>query len=290
MTRKQAQTRKKRKNDSDKTFWKLLAVGLLVAAVIVGILSASRNFAEGKGFLGFENSSVPRLEVSDAELMKVAVPGGTAEQLVDYTGFSVSFNPSLRIPNYVVYELTRTETEGGEERARHFLRDGDVKNCPEPSDYARSGYDRGHMAPAADMKWSKQAMRESFYMTNVCPQRHALNGGAWKQLEEKVRDWAARDSSLIVISGPITDKDMQRLQSGVAVPSGFFKVLLAPYANPARGIAFIYKNEGGQKKISSQAVSIDSVESVTGFDFFFELPDETEERIEKSCNYNEWNS
>lgn len=264
---------------------KLVCVAAVAIAVVAGTLWASRGFPGIEG-LGFSRDD-SRATAADVE--KLLAVEGSEGRRVDYLGYTVSFNPDLRIPDYVVYELTRQETEGEEERARHFERDERVEGCPQPSDYTRSGYDRGHMAPAADMKWSEQAMRESFYMTNICPQNHALNAGAWKRLEEKTRDWAERDSALVVVSGPIVSGNPARLPSGVAVPEGFFKVLLAPFANPIRGIAFIYKNEGGQKRLEQQAVSIDEVETATGLDFFSSLPDELENRIEESCNFNEWN-
>lgn len=227
---------------------------------------------------------------SGTELLRIKTPDTMPEKVVDYKGFTVSFNPELRIPNYVVYELTKSETGGDVARAGSFDCDTNVEGCPEPSDYTRSGYDRGHMAPAADMKWDYDAMHESFYMTNICPQKHALNCGGWKRLEEKIRDWAVRDSALIVVTGPIVEPGYDTLKSGVAVPQKFFKAVLSPYTIPARGIAFIYKNEDEQKVIEKQAVSIDSVESATGFDLFYELPDAIEERIEKSSDYNEWNN
>ena len=229
-------------------------------------------------------------EDSSDKLTLVKSPDTMPGQLVEYKGFTVSFNPELRIPNYVAYELTRGETGGDVARAGSFDRDTDVEGCPEPSDYTRSGYDRGHMAPAADMKWDYDAMHASFYMTNICPQNHSLNSGGWKRLEEKIRDWAERDSALVVITGPIVEPGHDRLKSGVAVPQKFFKAVLSPYTKPIRGIAFIYKNAGGQKVIERQMVSIDSVESATGLDLFYELPDEIEDRIEKSSDYNEWNN
>lgn len=215
--------------------------------------------------------------------------GKRDEMVIRHLGYTVSYNNFYKTPNWVAWELTRQETEGDEERTNKFLPDPEL---PEPrvttSDYTRSGYDRGHMAPAADMKWSEQAMRESFYMTNICPQFPALNRGGWKQLEDKVRDWAIRDSAIIVITGPVVGDAHKTIAGDIAVPDAFFKVLLAP--SEGRGIAFVYQNAGGQKTIARQAVSIDSVETLTGFDFFRALPDDIENRIEQSCDYNEWNN
>ena len=289
MAKKKTKGRTSKRQKSEKTLLKLLGIALLAITMIFAILFATRQVTSESIADIFRTATVPQSITNDSEsLLSVVIPDEKESILVNYTGYTVSFNPALHIPNYVVYELTAQETEGKEKRSDSFRRDNNIEGCPEPSDYTRSGFDRGHMAPAADMKWSESAMRESFFMTNICPQRHALNGGGWKRLEEKVRDWAVRDRQLIIVSGPIISDNPQRLSSDVAIPEQFFKVILAPKAN--RAIGFIYKNEGGQKKIERQAVSVDSVENATGYDFFHNLPDEIETSIEKSCNYIEWNN
>ena len=101
------------------------------------------------------------------------------------------------------------------------------------ADYTRSGYDKGHMAPAADMKWSPQAMEESFYFSNMCPQHPQLNRRGWKNLEEKIRDWAIADSAIIIICGPIVAKQPKTIgKNKVVVPQQFFKVVLSPFVKP----------------------------------------------------------
>lgn len=289
--RKRSTRRKRTKSKSGRKLFSICMALLLVAIALLAVphYYSSIKAAINSISLSPEAGNMPS-DSSVADLMEVKAPEELSEQFVEYKGFSVSFNPKLRIPNYVVYELTKQEATGDEARAKSFDCDNDVEGCPQPFDYTRSGYDRGHMAPAGDMKWDYDAMHESFYMTNICPQKHALNGGGWKRLEEKVRDWAERDSAIIVITGPITSPGMSTIGPGIAVPPSFFKVLLAPFAKPMRGIAFIYKNEGGQKVIEKQAVSIDSVERATGFDFFYNLPDNLENKIESSSNYKEWNN
>lgn len=285
----QARRKKSRGRNKRKNGWKTPVIIMIAAIAALFAYAICSGKIDCKPLLD-NIDSVETIHNGSEKLMRISSPATMEEQIVEYSGFTVSFNPGLRIPNYVVYELTRNETEGDVARASSFDRDTEVEGCPEQSDYTRSGYDRGHMAPAADMKWDYDAMHESFYMTNICPQNHSLNGGGWKRLEEKIRDWAERDSALIVVTGPITEPGHKTLKSGVAVPQKFFKAILAPYAKPVRGIAFIYRNEGGQKVIERQMVSIDSVESATGLDLFYELPDDIENRIEKSSDYNEWNN
>ena len=285
-------TTKKKKGDW--LFVKLLGTVVIIFAVAFGIFRTlgawnTKDISMPELFTTQEEQTLPA-DFDGNGLLDVKAPESMDEQFVIYKGFNVSFNTKHRIPNYVVYELTNTEVEGEEARAKSFRRDENVDNCPEPYDYTRSGYDRGHMAPAADMKWDNEAMRESFYMTNICPQKHALNGGGWKRLEEKLRDWAMRDGALVIVTGPVMGDSMPTIGEGVTVPPGFFKVVLAPNAKPMRAIGFLYKNEGGQKVVERQAVSVDSVETVTGFDFIYNLPDDVENEIEKSSNYQLWNN
>lgn len=228
--------------------------------------------------------------VNISQLDAVVVPKNVTNQVYAYKGFIVYFNRDYHIPNCVSYELTDVEAEGDLPRYKNFETDPNLPGSANPWDYTRSGYDRGHMAPAADMKWNRDAMRESFYMTNVSPQARRLNEGAWKKLEDKVRDWVLRDKSLIVVTGPILSNNMPRIgETGVAVPGAFFKVILAPKASPQRAIAFIYPNETARGGMDRYAVSVDDVETRTGLDFFSALPDKVENRVEAQCDLNEWN-
>jgi len=223
-------------------------------------------------------------------LRHVATAPGLDEELVEYTGMLVSFNPERHIPNWVSWELTADKVQGDEPRGNGFASDPAVDGCATPADYRHTGFDRGHMAPAGDMKWSKEAMEESFLMTNICPQDHKLNTGTWRKLEESCRRWATRDSALVIVCGPVpTDApDMKIGTNEVWVPKRFFKAIIAPYATPARGIAFVMPNQYVKGGMQASAVSIDQVEIMTGHDLFHELPDDIEQQIESQCNFNQW--
>lgn len=146
------------------------------------------------------------------------------------TAFTVSYNNFYKTPNWVAWELTKAETTGDEKRKNKFQPDPEL---PEPrvehADYTNSGYDRGHMAPAADMKWDSQAMEESFYMSNICPQNRKLNRDDWADLEEQCRDWANVYGKIYIACGPIYDtRAPKRIgEHGVAVPDRFLKWCLS---------------------------------------------------------------
>lgn len=226
------------------------------------------------------------------DLEKVKAAKEMPSIIKNYEGFTVDFNPKNKTPNYVVWVLQGNETEGGSSRSNKFWTDFDVDGCPDTRDYSRSGYDRGHMCPAGEQKWSDQAMHHSFVMANICPQKHELNTGAWKTLEDKERVWAKRDSAIVIVSGPIYDStDKETIgQNKVRVPSAFFKVLLAPYATPMRAIGFVYPNMKCDGNMASYAVTVDDVEKMTGFDFFSALPDDIENDIESIVSFKDWNS
>jgi len=224
-------------------------------------------------------------------LQQVVIPDETPEIMVEYTGFTVSFNPVHHQPNYVVWELTGSEAEGDVPRNSNFRPDCDVLGCATLDDYRYSGYDRGHMAPAADMKWSAQAMADCHYLTNICPQDHNINGGRWSTLEKLSRQWADRDSSVIIICGPVLSDELISYigDSQVSVPERFFKVIMSPFIDPPKAIGFIVPNHRTDDGIEAMAVSVNQVEEITGFDFFSSLPDDVEDVMEEKSNFREWN-
>ena len=239
-----------------------------------------------------EDVQIVRNEGAYGDLMKVVTNPAVPSQLKSYKGMDISFNEKCHIPNWVSWELTDEETMGDVPRKDKFTSDPDIEGCPDSWDYSYSGYDRGHMAPAGDMKWDSKAMEETFFMSNICPQVNALNTGAWKNLEEKCRLWAQIDGRIYIVCGPIIDEKPMELigDSRVWVPSRFFKAIIAPYSNPARGIGFIMPNEKVKGGMQPCAVTIDEIERITGHDLFPALPDDIEAELDSQCNFNQWST
>lgn len=260
--------------------------GIFIAAVVVVIIVIAWNACHAD-----RSSSTPRLATQTDSLLIVRVPSVLDQQIIDYPGFTVSFNPTHHQPNYSAWCLTAEHLNGDVARRDKFATDSDVPGSATPDDYKRSGYDRGHMAPAGDMKWSRDAMDACFFMTNISPQHHDLNTRAWKKLEEKCRRWAMRDSVIIIICGPIlTDHLTQTIgRTPVTVPERFFKVVLAPYANPPRAIGFVMPNGYVPGGMQQTAMSVDQVEAITGMDFFSSLPDDIENKVEADGDLRYWN-
>lgn len=226
-----------------------------------------------------------------SDLLDVALPADLPDLRKDYTGFRVSFNRENHTPNWVAWELLGSETSGETGRYNKFWQDTDIEGCPVTRDYSNSGLDRGHMCPAADQKWSHEAMVDCFSLANIVPQAKSLNTGAWKTLESKERLWAQRDSAILIVAGPIYGaSDTQRIgETGVRVPSAFFKVLAAPYLAEPRGIAFVYPNMTAPGNMENYVMTIREVEKLTGYDFFHNLPDDMEDAIETASSFRDWN-
>jgi len=225
-------------------------------------------------------------------LTSVKTPASVPSQIKAYEGFNVSFNKDNHTPNWVAWELLASESEGETPRSSYFWQDTELTDCPTSNDYKGSGYDRGHMCPAADQKWSENAMEDCFVMANMCPQNHSLNSGAWGTLENKCRQWVRRDSALVIVAGPIYEAtDKERIgYAGVRVPGAFFKVIAAPYLKEPRGIAFVYPNMPAPGNMQNYAMTVDEVEELTGYDFFSALPDEVEKKVESTASFKLWNA
>lgn len=284
--------RRKNKTNSDQ-LWRMIPakyrwVALLLIAVFLVFKVCSKEHTNEL------NGPVvhPDYGADATALTKVRVQSQHSfpEQLLEYAGMTVSFNPQWHTPNWVAWELTADETEGIENRSNKFVTDPAVAACATTNDYRNSGYDRGHMAPAGDMKWSREAMDETFYLTNICPQDKKLNTGTWKKIEEKCRQWARRDSAVVIVCGPVVADGYTHTigETGVAVPKRFFKVVLAPYANPPRAIGFLVDNAANTSGMQTLVTSVDEVERVTGLDFFYELPDDVENAVEADADFNKW--
>ena len=253
--------------------------GLLICTAI--ILVAAQCISNHKVT---ENGSELNIELAIPQFTK-----STKSQVIEHLGYTVSYNEQYRNANWVAYELTAGEVEGKEPRDGDFEPDPLVKGRQAiDSDYKHSGWDRGHLAPAADMKWSERAMKESFYLSNISPQNRNLNRGVWKSIEELTRDNATRYGKLLVVTGPVFTSKTGLGSIGenrVFIPNGFYKVLLT-YDGQYKGIAFYCENVAGKRKLDTYACSINYIEELTGIDFFHKLPDEIEEKVESY--YNKW--
>jgi len=190
----------------------------------------------------------------------------------------------------VAYRLTSGHIAGSIGRTNDFREDYKVSTGSSSlSDYKGSGYDRGHLAPAGDMKWSSATMSESFYMSNMSPQKPGFNRGIWKKLEGNVRNWASDNGEIYVVTGPILTGNYPSIGSNqVSIPNYYYKVILDYKEPEIKGIGFILPHQKSSSSIQSFAVTIDEVERKTGINFYHSLPDKIEEQIESNIDIGKW--
>lgn len=213
-----------------------------------------------------------------------------AKDLIRHTYYSLSYNENYEQANWVYYTLTDSMVlNGTEERSNSFKMDGLVTTgSAKSSDYTKTGYDRGHLCPAADMGFNLKAMQESFLMTNISPQKPDFNRGIWKELETEVRKWAKKEHKIIVVTGPVFKDTKGTIgKEEVLVPGYFFKIIYDATDEP-KIIAFLLPNEKSDRPITDFSVTTDEAEKLTGFDFFSQLPDSLETKIEAKVELAGW--
>lgn len=212
------------------------------------------------------------------------------DQILLRSSYAVCYDAANKIPRWVEWILTAEHTTGNQPRLNNFLPDEDVAEPrAELADYKGSGFDRGHMCPAGDNKWGYEPMRESFLLTNVCPQDQNLNSGDWNELESQCREWAKQYGELYIACGPILRKAKGRTigKNRVRVPEAFFKVVLCPSGTP-KALGFIYENKPCNRPLSAYVVTVDEVERQTGLDFFPFLDKAVEAQVEASARLEDW--
>lgn len=212
---------------------------------------------------------------------------GDEGEVLTRMNYTVSFNTKMNIPNWVAWTITAEELIERESRSDNFMPDPALPEhmAVTTDDYTHSGYDRGHMCPAADNRYHWRAMDECFYMTNICPQNRNLNAGVWNTLEQQCRNWAEEGHTVHVVCGPIVSNKKRKNYIGsqhkVCVPDAFFKVVMYGFEEGRpQAVGFVFENKAGKKALEHYACTVDEVEEMTGLDFFYRLDDSVEIPLE----------
>lgn len=214
------------------------------------------------------------------------------DEIIKHIAYSLSYNENAEQANWVAYKLTSKMCDNnGEQRKNNFREDKDVKTgSAVPDDYKKSGYDRGHLCPAGDMGWSEETMSESFFMSNMSPQKPKFNRGIWKQLETDVRNWAKENEELYIVTAGVLEKGLPTigLKNKVEIPQYYYKIVLDLKGPEYKAIAFVLPNKESKEPVFKYAVTIDSVERLTHINFFPALPDSLENNLESHINIKLW--
>lgn len=218
------------------------------------------------------------------------MPTSTTDQIVHHDGYSLSYNETYEQAEWVAYELKKTHLSKTNFKRPYFEIDKSVKTkAAHWKNYKQSGYDRGHLCPAGDRKYSKAAHDETFLTSNISPQTHGFNSGIWNSLEQKVRFWASKYDGVFVVTGGVLNGELKTIgEEKVGVPNFFYKVLLDYNNGNPKMIGFLMEHKNSNKPLYSFVVSIDTIERLTGIDFFPQLKDNIEDKLEASSSYKEW--
>ncbi len=232
-----------------------------------------------------EEGKQPKTETNEYFL-----PTSTTGQIVHHQNYSLSYSEPYEQAEWVAYELKSSHLSSTNHKRPYFEIDNAVKSgAAHWRNYKQSGYDRGHLCPAGDRRFSKAAHDETFLTSNISPQEHQFNAGVWNRLEQKVRYWAKKYDGVFVVTGGILKDGLKTIgEERVAVPNQFYKIVLDNTNGNPKVLAFLMNHNDSDMPLYKFVVSVDEVEKLTGIDFFPELDDAIENKIEASSSYKNW--
>ncbi|HLV15210.1 MAG TPA: DNA/RNA non-specific endonuclease [Xanthomarina sp.] len=218
------------------------------------------------------------------------LPTSTTGQVIHHEGYSLSYSEPHEQAEWVAYELKKEHLTNTNYTRPYFEVDPAVKTgAAHWRNYKKSGFDRGHLCPAGDRTYSQEAFNETFLTSNISPQDHEFNSGIWNTLEQKVRYWADKYNGVFVVTGGVLEDNLETIgEERVSVPKQFYKVLIDTNSGKTKMIAFLMPHENSRLPLYKFVVPVDSIEKLTGIDFFPELEDSLEERLEASADYKNW--
>lgn len=233
------------------------------------------------------SEKVDSIFIKKSTYLDFSLPLKTVNQVVKHQIYTLSYSESDEQAEWVAYKLFKNSINHSIKRKDNFRQDKSITTGSATlKDYKNSGFDRGHLAPAKTMSYSKETMSDSFFMSNMSPQKPSFNRGIWKKLEEKVRDLILISDSLYVVTGPVLENSLGKIgENKVTIPSAYYKTIIRFKDDKLFGIGFLLKNEKSNRELSMFSVSIDSIEKVTGLNFFYQLDSVVQNRIERNSKY-----
>jgi len=219
------------------------------------------------------------------------LPTSTTGDVVHHNYYSLSYSETDEQAEWVAYELKKNHLSRNDFKRPYFEIDKAVRTkAAHWRNYKNSGYDRGHLCPAGDRRFSKEAYDETFLTSNVSPQEHDFNGGIWNSLEQKIRFWAEKYDGVFVVTGGILSNKTKTIgEEHITVPDSFYKIIYDRKPNgDIEMIAFLMPHQASTEPLYSFVTSVDTIEKLTGIDFFPSLEDTLENTLEASKSYKAW--
>ena len=248
------------------------------------------------GFWCFENFYTPDT-YSDPEGAKTSVgvpkyfvPNSTSNTIIKHNNFWLSYVEAYEQAEWVAYTLERSHLTNDDRKRPYFIEDPKVKSkSADWRNYRGSGYDRGHLCPAGDRRFSAYAYNETFYTSNISPQYKDFNAGVWNRLEMKVRNWCRQYGTLYIATGGVLERGLSNIgEEDVAVPEMYYKIVARGGADDLKIVAFLLPHKESTAELNSFIVSVDRIEELTGIDFFTNLPDDIEGGLEERIRTGSW--
>lgn len=248
------------------------------------------------GFWLFENFNTPATYSNPdstgekTKLPPFALPSSTTGQIVSHDHFVLSYSEPHEQAEWVAYTLKKNHLTHDDRKRPYFIEDPKVKTkSADWRNYRGSGYDRGHLCPAGDRRFSEYAYNETFYTSNISPQNRDFNAGVWNRLEIQVRQWAKQHDELFVITAGVLVNGLEEIgEEDVDVPRKYYKIIARGNQDNPKVVAFLMEGKESSKPLKSFLVPVDVIEQQTGIDFFRELSDNIENSIESKVNADGW--
>ncbi|NAY92133.1 DNA/RNA non-specific endonuclease [Muricauda sp. JGD-17] len=247
------------------------------------------------GFWIFENFYTPSeyTDPNNARATEVAtnlLPSSTTGAVVKHQHYILSYNEPYEQAEWVAYRLEKTHLTHDDRERPHFIEDPYLKTkSSDWRNYRGSGYDRGHLCPAGDRRFSEYAYNETFYTSNIAPQDSDFNAGIWNRLEQQVRYWCKKYGGITIITGGVLEEGLEEIgEEDVDVPEAFYKIVIRGNGSSAKIVAFLIPHRESSKTLSSFLVSVDEIERVTGINFFEKQPRSWQEKFESEILSKDW--
>ncbi len=217
-------------------------------------------------------------------------PSSTSGEIIRHDHFLLSYSEPHEQAEWVAYTLKKSHLTYDDRERPYFIEDPKVKTkSADWRNYKGSGYDRGHLCPAGDRRFSEYAYNETFYTSNISPQDRDFNAGVWNRLELQVRQWAKQHGELFVITAGVLEQGLEEIgEEDVDVPRQYYKIIARGSKDNLKVLAFLIEGRESSKPLKSFLVPVDTIEQRTGIDFFEELPDNLENEMETKVNTSGW--
>ncbi|MEM7085107.1 MAG: DNA/RNA non-specific endonuclease [Bacteroidota bacterium] len=264
-------------------------VYIILVIAITSTLYFAEKYVDEKNE-NYPNTSEVKKTVGSFEFDETFYPTSTTGVVVQHAYYHLSYAEKHEQAEWVAYEMKKSQLSQNEIKRPYFVQDRDVKSgSADWRNYKNSGYDRGHLCPAADRKFDYDAFHETFLTSNISPQNRKFNSGIWNRLEQKVRFWAKKYDGVFVITGGVLENDLPTIgDDRVSVPKEFYKIVIDASGPDLKAIAFLIPNKGTDASFYDFAVTIDQVEAKTGINFFPALSNSEERKLEASINLKAW--